>query len=168
MMSGLMAIIVWGGGLGLQLRRAPTGNYYQLREMDLIESGTKYAGPFLLYFAYGAFDAVWQTLCYWTLAYLADESPEQAARYVGAFKAFEAMGSAIASKVNSSGTNFNTEFGLNCGFLFLGWLCALPVVFRVKEPRTETAIVEGIESQDYAKGDGAVRTSITKDVLQTC
>ena len=167
MLSGRIGLIVWGGGLALQLRRAPTGEYYQLREMDLIDSGTKYAGPFLLYFAYGAFDAIWQTLCYWTLAYLADESPEQAARYVGAFKAFEATGSAVASKINSSHTNFNVEFGLDCGFLVIGWLCALPVAFKVKEARPELEFVEGLEDEDHAKG---VETgqSIPKDALQTC
>lgn len=133
MLAGFLAVIIWGGGLALQLRRGPSGHYYKLREMDLINSGNKYAGPFLLYFFYGAFDAIWQTLCYWTLAYLADESPEQAARFVGAFKAFEAAGSAMASKINSTSTNYNVEFGLNCGILLFGWLCALPVAFKVKD-----------------------------------
>ncbi|ATY60548.1 Major facilitator superfamily general substrate transporter [Cordyceps militaris] len=137
MLSGLLALVIWGGGLALQLRRGPSGHYYKLREMDLVDSGTKYAGPFVLYFCYGAFDAIWQTLCYWTLAYLADESPEQAARFVGAFKAFEATGSAMASKINSSSTNYNVEFGLNCGILFFGWLCALTVAFKVKDMPAE-------------------------------
>ncbi|KIV78930.1 hypothetical protein PV11_06529 [Exophiala sideris] len=118
MISGAFVLLVWGGGLALQLRRTPTSNHYALRQLDLIDSVVKYAGPMLLYFAYGSFDAVWQTLTYWTLAYLADESPEQAARYVEAFKAFEATGSAIASKVNSIAVNYNTEFGLR---LFVHW-----------------------------------------------
>ncbi|KAK4940040.1 hypothetical protein LTR10_019777 [Elasticomyces elasticus] len=112
MISSAFALLVGGGGLALQLRRAPTSNHYALRQLDLIDSVVKYAGPMLLYLAYGSFDAVWQTLTYWTLAYLADGSPEQAARYVEAFKAFEATGSAIASKVNSIAVNYNTEFGL--------------------------------------------------------
>ncbi|KFZ23026.1 hypothetical protein V502_02489 [Pseudogymnoascus sp. VKM F-4520 (FW-2644)] len=131
--AGIFAMVVWGGGLALQLRRGPSSNYYALREMDLYDSGSKYAGPFILYFAYGAFDAVWQTLVYWTIAYLAHESPEQAARYVGAFKAFEAMGSAIASKVNSSKTDYNIEFGLAWAFTMFGLLCAVPFVLSMTD-----------------------------------
>lgn len=131
--AGVFAMVVWGGGLALQLRRAPNSDYYGLQDTDIIDSGVKFVGPFFLYFFYGAFDAVWQTLIYWTLAYLSHESPEQAARYVGAFKAFEAMGSAIASKVNTDKINYNIEFGLDWGFTMFGLFCAIPFVLSMTD-----------------------------------
>ena len=50
MITGIISMVVWGGGLAAQLKCGPNSSYYDLNEMDLIRSGPKYAGPFLLYF----------------------------------------------------------------------------------------------------------------------
>ena len=131
--TALISMIVWAGGLAAQLRRGPNSDYYPLNEMDLITSGTKYAGPFLLYFFYGCFDAVWQTLVYWTIGYLSNESPEQAARYVGAFKCMEAVGGAIASKVNSDKTNYNVEFAIDWSIVVFSLIWALPFMWKIED-----------------------------------
>ncbi|CEJ57892.1 hypothetical protein PMG11_06569 [Penicillium brasilianum] len=131
--NALISMVVWAGGLAAQLKRGPNSDYYALNEMDLISSGGKYAGPFLLYFFYGSFDAIWQTLVYWTIGYLSHESPEQAARYVGAFKCAEAVGSAIASKVNSEKTNYNVEFAVDWVFVVLALICAVPFVWSIQD-----------------------------------
>ena len=157
----LFALMVWSGGLALQLRRAPTGHYYGLEELDLINSGTKYAGPMLLYFAYGAFDALWQTLTYWSLAYLAHESPAQAARYVGAFKSLEGVGATIASKLNTDDINYNLEFGLDWGFVMFGLICSIPFVLSMKDLPAhagEDYITAGVDHNilKHADDDGGV------------
>lgn len=131
--TAIISMVVWGGGLAAQLKRGPSGSYYGLNEMDLITSGPKYAGPFLLYFFYGSFDAIWQTLVYWTIGYLSHESPEQAARYVGAFKCAEAVGSAIASKVNSSKTNYNVEFAVDWAFVVFALVWVIPFVWSIQD-----------------------------------
>ncbi|KAJ5950084.1 hypothetical protein N7454_001668 [Penicillium verhagenii] len=145
--NAVISMVVWGGGLAAQLKRAPNSDYYALNEMDLITSGGKYAGPFLLYFFYGSFDAIWQTLVYWTIGYLSHESPEQAARYVGAFKCAEAVGSAIASKVNSQKTNYNIEFAVDWAFIVLALVWSIPFVLSIKDAPPhegqETVYVEG-------------------------
>jgi hypothetical protein len=131
--TAVISMVVWAGGLAAQLKRGPSSDYYSLREMDLIDSGAKYAGPFLLYFFYGSFDAIWQTLVYWTIGYLSHESPEQAARYVGAFKCMEAVGSAIASKVNSSNTNYNVEFAVDWAFVVFALVWVVPFAWSIQD-----------------------------------
>ncbi|KAI7978675.1 hypothetical protein EIK77_010581 [Talaromyces pinophilus] len=155
MITAIVSMVVWGGGLAAQLKRGPNSSYYGLNEMDLIKSGPKYAGPFLLYFFYGSFDAIWQTLVYWTIGYLSHESPEQAARYVGAFKCAEAVGSAIASKVNSTKTNYNVEFAVDWAFVVFALVWVMPFVRSIQEVPAhagqQTAYVnKGEDSEDVA------------------
>jgi len=81
------------------------------------------------------------------LAYLADESPEQAARYVGAFKAVEATGSAIATKESiRAPSTITLSLDSTVQFIGIGWICAQPVVFKVKEPAIQSCM-EGIATQ---------------------
>ncbi|XBH65254.1 hypothetical protein VPH35_118882 [Triticum aestivum] len=61
---------IWGGGLANQLR------YKDGKWEDLIDfkDGRRYAGPFLLFFSYGLLDAIFQSLVYWIIAALSDDS----------------------------------------------------------------------------------------------
>lgn len=61
---------IWGGGLANQLR------YTDGEWTDLIDfkDGGRYAGPFVLYFSYGLLDAMFQSLVYWVIGALADDS----------------------------------------------------------------------------------------------
>ncbi|KAJ5614496.1 hypothetical protein N7528_008150 [Penicillium herquei] len=131
--TAIISMIVWAGGLAAQLRRGPNSDYYPLNELDIVTSGGKFAGPFLLYFFYGTFDAIWQTLVYWTIGYLSHESPEQAARYVGAFKCMEAVGGAIASKVNSDKTNYNIEFAIDWSIVVFSLIWVIPFVWKIQD-----------------------------------
>ncbi|KAL2820308.1 major facilitator superfamily domain-containing protein [Aspergillus granulosus] len=153
--TAIISMVVWAGGLAAQLRRSPTSNYYALGEMDLIDSGAKYAGPFVLYFAYGAFDAVWQTLVYWTIGYLSHESPEQAARYVGAFKCMEAVGSAIASKVNSDKTNYNVEFAVDWAFVVFALVWVIPFAWSIQDAPPHAG-QETVYAKEETEGDRAI------------
>ncbi|KAJ5637608.1 hypothetical protein N7490_007487 [Penicillium lividum] len=150
--TAIISMAVWSGGLAAQLKRAPNSDYYGLNELDLVTSGSKFAGPFLLYFFYGGFDAVWQTLVYWTIGYLSHESPEQAARYVGAFKCAEAVGSAIASKVNSDKTNYNIEFAVDWSFVVFALIWAIPFAWSIQDVPAhsgqDTEYIERSKSSD--------------------
>jgi hypothetical protein len=68
---------IWAGGLANQLRYK---NGVWGKELDFKESGSAYAGPFVLYFSYGLLDAMFETLCYWIIGTLADDS-ETLSRY---------------------------------------------------------------------------------------
>lgn len=68
----VLSIGIWGGGLANQLRfrqgKWPYG------ELDFKNSGSMFAGPFVLYFSYGLLDAMFQSLCYWVIGALANDS----------------------------------------------------------------------------------------------
>lgn len=62
---------IWAGGLANQLRYTD-GRWPN--KLDFKSSGSSYAGPFVLYFSYGLLDAMFQSLCYWVIGALADDS----------------------------------------------------------------------------------------------
>nr|DAD32160.1 TPA_asm: hypothetical protein HUJ06_011011 [Nelumbo nucifera] len=67
----LLGTAIWGGGLAKQL----TYSRHNLpAKLDFKNSGVDYAGPFVLYFSYGLLDAVFQSLVYWVIGSLADDS----------------------------------------------------------------------------------------------
>ncbi|KAL5230738.1 hypothetical protein ABZP36_029514 [Zizania latifolia] len=73
-MKGLFGVVVgtaiWGDGLANQLRYTD-GKWDRLIDF---KDGSRYAGPFLLYFSYGLLDAMFQSLIYWIICALTNES----------------------------------------------------------------------------------------------
>ncbi|CAI0398214.1 unnamed protein product [Linum tenue] len=68
----LVSTAIWAGGFANQLN-------YSFADMpqpklDFMDSGPKFAGPFLLYFGYGLLDAIFQSMIYWVIGALADDS----------------------------------------------------------------------------------------------
>lgn len=73
----LFGTAIWGGGLASQL------NYSHddpPKRLDFKTSGNDFAGPFVLYFSYGLLDAMFQSMVYWVIGALADDS-ETLSRY---------------------------------------------------------------------------------------
>ncbi|KAE8681690.1 hypothetical protein F3Y22_tig00111311pilonHSYRG00306 [Hibiscus syriacus] len=67
----MLGTVIWVGGLANQL------NYSfdkPPKRLDFKRSGTDFAKPFVLYFCYGLLDAMFQSLVYWTIGTLADNS----------------------------------------------------------------------------------------------
>lgn len=147
------SLALWGGGLALNLRSCTSGASYYLGckedETDYLmdfagfkgSSGTKFAGPFVLYFLYGMFDSFWQTLAYWIMGSLTTNDTEDEDRinacYVGLYKGMQAAGAAVAWKVNLSVSNSDIEFGLNWGLISASLLILTPIFWWIKEPRDE-------------------------------
>jgi hypothetical protein len=67
----VLGTAIWAGGLANQLRYAD-GNWGE-RLIDF-KDGRRYAGPFLLYFSYGLLDAMFQSLIYWIIGALANDT----------------------------------------------------------------------------------------------
>ena len=65
----LLGSAIWGGGLANQL---PYSHDHPPKKLDFKESA--FAGPFVLYFSYGLLDAMFQTMVYWVIGALADDS----------------------------------------------------------------------------------------------
>lgn len=66
----VLGTAIWAGGLANQLR------YLDGTFNDKIDfkDGHRYAGPFLLYFSYGLLDAMFQSLIYWIIGALANDT----------------------------------------------------------------------------------------------
>lgn len=65
---------VWGGGLAKQLdyNRSDVKNN-RIKLLDF-KDGSDFAGPFVLYFSYGLLDAMFQSMVYWVIGALADDT----------------------------------------------------------------------------------------------
>lgn len=70
----LLSSAIWGGGLANQLKHSP-------HKLDFKDSGSAFAGPFVLYFSFGLLDAMFQSMVYWVIGTLADDS-EVLSRYL--------------------------------------------------------------------------------------
>ncbi|TVU33831.1 hypothetical protein EJB05_15642, partial [Eragrostis curvula] len=68
----VLGTAIWGGGLANQLTYTrdslPAGGLIDFKD------GRRYPGPFLLYLSYGLLDAMFQSLVYWTIGALTNES----------------------------------------------------------------------------------------------
>ncbi|KAJ7959479.1 UNC93-like protein [Quillaja saponaria] len=86
----LLGTAIWGGGLANQLKYSPG----EKPDLDFKDSGTEFAGPFVLYFAFGLLDAMFQSTVYWVIGALADDS-EILSRYTGFYKGIQSAGAAV-------------------------------------------------------------------------
>lgn len=93
----LLGTAIWGGGLASQLKYS---HNHPPKRLDFKQSGSDYAGPFVLYFSYGLLDAMFQSLIYWIIGALADES-ETLSRYSGFYKGVQSAGAAVAWQVDA-------------------------------------------------------------------
>lgn len=64
----LLASAIWGGALANQIKHDPGVI------LDFKDSGSRYAGPFVLYFSFGLLDAMFQSMVYWVIGALANDS----------------------------------------------------------------------------------------------
>uniref|UniRef100_A0A0C9SAY9 TSA: Wollemia nobilis Ref_Wollemi_Transcript_1455_1963 transcribed RNA sequence n=1 Tax=Wollemia nobilis TaxID=56998 RepID=A0A0C9SAY9_9CONI len=96
---------IWGGGLANQLK-------YNGKKPELDFKDSDFAGPFVLYFSYGLLDAIFQTLVYWMIGALADDSPTLS-RYVGFYKGVQSAGAAVAWQIDAHHTSPIAELIIN-------------------------------------------------------
>ncbi|GLJ31933.1 hypothetical protein SUGI_0642730 [Cryptomeria japonica] len=120
----LMGTAIWGGGLASQLKY--DSNKSAMNDLDFKNSGSAYAEPFVLYFCYGLLDAMFQTLCYWTIGALADDS-HTLSRYSGFYKGVQSAGAAVAWHIDSQKTSLLAQLLINWGLASLSY----PLVFLV-------------------------------------
>jgi len=64
----VLGSIIWGGALANQIK------HKQGKVLDFKESGSDFAGPFVLYFSFGLLDAMFQSMVYWSIGALANDS----------------------------------------------------------------------------------------------
>lgn len=109
-------VAVYAGGVVFQHKHTRFDATFELIDWS---QGSRFAGPFVLYFAYGITDSLVQTFAYWIMGSLSND-PRVLARYAGVYKLFQSAGAAVSFAVSSIGTAFNIQLGLVFGFLLFG------------------------------------------------
>ncbi|KAK9673094.1 hypothetical protein RND81_12G145600 [Saponaria officinalis] len=130
---GLLGTTIWGGGLANQLRYSRN---HVPEKLDFKDSGGAYVGPFLLYFCYGLLDAMFQSMVYWIIGSLADDS-ETLSRYSGFYKGIQSAGAAVAWQVDVHGVSYMNQLIVNWVLTTASYpLLFLLVTLAVKDKNT--------------------------------
>ncbi|KAL0923623.1 hypothetical protein M5K25_007687 [Dendrobium thyrsiflorum] len=140
----VLGTAIWAGGLANQLRYTD-GKWPN--KLDFKDSGSSYAGPFVLYFSYGLLDAMFQSLCYWVIGALADDS-ETLSRYSGFYKGVQSAGAAVAWQVDENKTPLVWQLIVNWGLTTVSYpLLALLVMMAVNDDESP-ARGKGVEGPE--------------------
>ncbi|XP_056160082.1 UNC93-like protein 1 [Syzygium oleosum] len=139
----LIGTAVWGGGLANQLNYS---RHDLPDKLDFKDSGSDYAGPFVLYFSYGLLDAMFQSLVYWVIGSLADDS-ETLSRYSGFYKGVQSAGAAVAWQIDQHKVPFLTELIINWSLMTVGYPLLLVLV--------KLAVKDDKEGEEGAKKEVA-------------
>lgn len=131
----LLGTGIWAGGLANQLR------YSRQKlpdKLDFKESGSDFGGPFFLYFCFGLLDAMFQSMVYWVIGALADDS-ETLSRYSGFYKGVQSAGAAVAWQVDTHHVSFMSQLVVNWSLTTLSYpLLAVLVFLAVKDDSSIT------------------------------
>ncbi|KAL6654851.1 hypothetical protein ACP70R_008316 [Stipagrostis hirtigluma subsp. patula] len=141
----VLGAAVWGGGLANQLRYRD-GRWEE--ELIDFKDGRRYVGPCLLYFSYGLLDAVFQSLVYWIIGALTDES-QMLSRYVGFFKGVQSAGAAVAWQIDTRHIPLMSQLIVNWALMTFSYpLLALLVFLAVKDEDNPVSSIEHGDDND--------------------
>ncbi|KAI7975401.1 hypothetical protein EIK77_006357 [Talaromyces pinophilus] len=141
-------MVVWGGGYKFQLWSTHRIAHGLKQDIDYM-NGSLSAGPMILYICYGAYDALWQSFCYWLIG-AQSNSPARTAILVGAYKTFQATGGAMAWRINALKKTAMTQFAMDWGLCIGSLLIAIPTVWAI----TSTNVgEEDVIAEDEVKED---------------
>ncbi|XP_020084010.1 UNC93-like protein 1 [Ananas comosus] len=122
---------VWAGGIADQRRFGHSGG--PLASPIDFRQGRRFGGPFVLYFSYGLLDAMFQTLCYWVIGALADDS-QTLSRYSGFYKGVQSAGAAVAWQIDTRNVSAMSQLIVNWSLTTISYpLLAVLVALAVKD-----------------------------------
>ncbi|KAJ5583122.1 hypothetical protein N7535_001742 [Penicillium sp. DV-2018c] len=120
---------IWGGGYVFQKWSDARLLRGFKQDIDYTQ-GSISVGPIFLYIFYGAYDALWQSYCYWLIG-AQSNSPAAAAVLVGAYKTFQSTGGAMSWRVNALQTPAMTQLAMNWGLCIGSLVIAIPTVLAI-------------------------------------
>ena len=135
---------IWGGRYAFQKwfdRRMAQGFK---QDVDYTDNSIS-VGPIFLYILYGAYDAFWQSFCYWLMG-ARSNSPGEAAITVGAYKTFQATGAAMAWRINALKKPTITQFAMDWGLCMGSFVVAITAVLAV-------SLTSDLNSEAVKSGD---------------
>ncbi|XP_068316655.1 UNC93-like protein 1 [Pyrus communis] len=127
---GVLGTAIWIGGLANQL------NYSRSdlpEKLDFKDSGSAFAGPFVLYFSFGLLDAMFQSMVFWVIGALANNS-EILSRYAGFYKGIQSAGAAVAWQVDTRKASFLSQLVTNFALYTVSYpLLVVLILLAVKD-----------------------------------
>ncbi|KAK0373064.1 hypothetical protein CLIM01_09587 [Colletotrichum limetticola] len=150
---------IWGGGYRFQRWQDARRARGHVQDVDYAQGApgsgarTSAAGPMVLYVLYGAYDSLWQSYCYWLVG-AQSNSTGRAAVLVGAYKAFQAAGGAMAWRINAQRASAMAQLAMNWGLSMGALVFALPTVLAVTKSTgaLEESGVGGVDEEEAEKG----------------
>ncbi|KAH8690277.1 major facilitator superfamily domain-containing protein [Talaromyces proteolyticus] len=121
---------IWGGGYAFQKWSSyRIEKQHHKQDIDFTWSSMS-VGPMFLYIFYGAYDAFWQSFCYWLIGAFSNQ-PKVSAILVGGYKTFQSVGGAMAWRIDALKVSPMTQFAMNWGMCMGALVCVLPTVLAV-------------------------------------
>lgn len=126
----ITGMCIWGGGYAFQKWSSHRINEQHLKQDIDFTWTSSSVGPMFLYIFYGAYDAFWQSFCYWLIG-TQSNSATITAILVGAYKAFQSVGGAMAWRINALEVSPTVQFFMDWGLCMGSLLVAIPTVLAV-------------------------------------
>ncbi|KAI9384020.1 hypothetical protein POPTR_012G011000v4 [Populus trichocarpa] len=124
--NGIVAALgtaIWAGGLAKQVGYSRNDLPPKL---DFKDSGSDFAGPFILYFSYGLPDAMFRSTVYWVIGALADDSE--------VLSRVQSAGAAVAWHVDARKVPLLTQLIVNWSFTTVSYpLLAILAMLVIKD-----------------------------------
>ena len=121
---------IWGGGYSFQKWSSHRINEQHLKQDIDFTWTSSSVGPMFLYIFYGAYDAFWQSFCYWLIG-AQSNSATVTAVLVGAYKAFQSVGGAMAWRINALEVSPTIQFFMDWGLCMGSLVLVIPTVLAV-------------------------------------
>ncbi|KAG0276167.1 hypothetical protein BGZ96_003435 [Linnemannia gamsii] len=150
-------IIIYAGGIAFQTTIGLGNGGF--KDYDMVNTTSEWIKFWLLFFGYGASDALFQGFAYWIMGALSNDI-HVVARFVGFYKFAQNIGNLLSGQVSNSPIGNNAtppssavgkgmgEILVVVALVVLSLVCAAPVVFKAIQDTSEEEPVE--EKQEYA------------------
>ncbi|KAF9908259.1 hypothetical protein EC991_010099 [Linnemannia zychae] len=152
-------VIIYGGAIAFQSTIGIENGVKHFKDYDMVDTTSEWIKFWVLFFGFGASDALFQGYAYWIMGALSNDI-RVIARFVGFYKFAQNIGGILNGQVSNSpignnATNPQNAVGKGMGELLvcialiaLSLLCAIPVVFKAIQETSEDVVEE--EKQEYA------------------
>ncbi|XP_061356641.1 UNC93-like protein 1 [Gastrolobium bilobum] len=132
--------VIWVGALANQIK-------HHTKILDFKDSGSSFAGPFVLYFSFGLLDAIFQSMVYWVIGALANDS-EILSRYSGFYKGIQSAGAAVAWQIDNRNVSSMTQLIVNWVLTSVSYpLLLVLILLAVKDDnKTEEEPVKEVDT----------------------
>lgn len=129
-------MVIWGGGYAFEKWEDARLAHKEKQDIDYLDSSLS-TGPIFLYIFYGCYDALWQSFSYWMIGSVSN-SAAVAAVLVGAYKTFQAVGAAMAWRINALATPGLTQLAMDWGLCIGSLVIIIPTVLTVSATNVQS------------------------------